>query len=80
MDLLVKTKTPSVLDLTLQSLGGLVMMSGPDTYEIDPDSGAYVVRSLSGNTSFLKFAITNQGYGEVVGETDKYQPGGDDGK
>lgn len=67
-DILVKTGNPDFLDRTVQHFGAAVVGGGmPDGYvKID---GAYVVRCF-GNPDFIKFAITNQGYGEVVGEFD----------
>lgn len=71
-DILVKTGSPKALDDTVNQLGGVVMQDGPDNY-FEHEDGVFVVRSLNGNSKFLKFAISKQGYGEVVGETDKYQ-------
>lgn len=63
-ELLVRTRNRDVLDRTLQTFGALVA-SNPE-----PD-GTYAVRTFPPNDArlgFIKFAITNQGYAEVVGE------------
>jgi hypothetical protein len=63
-ELLVKTPNPKALDQTSQQLGALV---GDHP---EPD-GSYVVRTFPPNDvklGFIKFAIKNQGYAEVVGE------------
>lgn len=63
-ELLVRTGNRDALDRTLQTFGALVA-SDPE-----PD-GTYAVRTFPPNDfklDFIKFAITNQGYAEVVGE------------
>ena len=61
-ELLVRTANRDALDRTLQQLGGLV------AEKPEPD-GTYVVRAFPPeNFGFLKFAIQNQGYAEIVGE------------
>jgi len=62
-DLLVKTGNPKVLDRTLNMIGAAVV-GAPDYRKVDD---CYIVRCF-GNADFIKFAINNQGYGEVVGE------------
>lgn len=65
-DILVKTANPQVLDQTVQTFGAAVIGGGmPGGYT--KVNGAYVVRCFS-NPDFVKFAITSQGYGEVVHE------------
>lgn len=68
-DLLVKTPNPQYLDSVAQQLfAGAVCGGGmPGGYQTDPETGAYIVR-VFGDPGFAKFAIKNQGYGEVVGE------------
>ena len=65
-DILVRTANPEMLDRTVQQLGPAVVVGAPDYIQVD---GCYVVR-VFGNPGFIKFAITNQGYGEVVRELD----------
>ena len=65
-DILVRTADPGLLDRTVQQLGPAVVVGAPDYIQVD---GCYVVR-VFGNPGFIKFAITNQGYGEVVRELD----------
>jgi hypothetical protein len=63
-ELLVRTLNRDMLDRTLQTFGALVA-SNPE-----PD-GTYAVRVFPPNDfklDFIKFACTNQGYAEVVGE------------
>lgn len=61
-DLVVRTRNPELLDSTVRQL---------------PGAAAVVEGSFNGDTcrvrvfgdpGFMKFAITNQGYGEIVGE------------
>jgi hypothetical protein len=68
-ELLVRTTNPRWLDDTLQQIGGVVCQHDDGAYvSLEPD--VYIVRAVSGNPGFLKFAITQQGYGTVVGERD----------
>jgi hypothetical protein len=60
-DILVRTANPSMLDTTA------VVVGAPDYVQVD---GCYVVR-VFGDPGFIKFAISNQGYGEVVRELDE---------
>jgi len=63
-ELLVRTPNPKALEQTIQHFGALV---GDHP---EPD-GSCVVRVFPPNDQkldFVKFAITNQGYAEVVGE------------
>lgn len=65
-ELLVETANPEALDATVQHFGAAVVGGGvPGGYVKEGD--AYVVRCF-GDAGFLRFAITNQGYGKVVGE------------
>ena len=66
-EILVKTENPTFLDETIQCLGGLVEQNADGSYRAEPD-GSYVIRGTDIN--FLRFAIENQGYGEIVGERD----------
>jgi hypothetical protein len=63
-ELIVRTGNRDMLDKTLQTFGALVS-SDPE-----PD-GTYLVRTFPPNDfklDFVKFAIKNQGYAEIVGE------------
>lgn len=87
VDLLVRTTNPKYLDETVQQLGPAVLVEeSPGLYlAIDDEDGwwkeggahGYVVRVLDGaHAGFVEFAITHQGYGEVVrrletGEVDR---------
>jgi len=66
-DILVRTASPEVLDRTVQQLGPAVVVGAPDYVQVD---GCYAVR-VFGDPGFIKFAITNQGYGEVVRELEE---------
>ena len=66
-ELLVRTSNPAWLDQTLQQLGGGVGQDAHGNY-MQTDPNVYVVRAMTGNVGLLRFAITNQGYGDVVGE------------
>lgn len=63
--LTVRTMNPDLLDETLASLPGCDAAVVHRSH--DPDAGTCKVRVLSG-LGFLKFAMENQGYGEVVAE------------
>jgi hypothetical protein len=65
-DLLVKVMNPAALDTTVQSFGAVVLEFAPGAY-IQEEPDVYIVRCF-GDHNFVKFAITQQGYGEVVGE------------
>lgn len=63
VDLTVKTVNPELLDRTVQQLGPAVVVEGSFNGE------TCTVRVLDiRSTGYLKFAITNQGYGEIVSE------------
>lgn len=66
-DILVKTVNPQVLDQALQAFGAAVIGGGGMPGGYIKVNGAYVVRCFS-DPDYIKFAITNQGYGEVVHE------------
>ena len=66
-DILVRTANPEMLDQTVQQLGPAVVVGAPDYVKVDD---CYVVR-VFGDPGFIKFAITNQGYGEVVRELEE---------
>lgn len=66
-DILVRTANPAALDETVQQLGPAAVVGGPHYVTMD---GCYVVR-VFGDPGYIKFAITNQGYGEVVRELDE---------
>jgi hypothetical protein len=66
-DILVRTANPEMLDQTVQQLGPAVVVGAPDYVKA---ACCYVVR-VFGNPGFIKFAITNQGYGEVVRELEQ---------
>jgi hypothetical protein len=68
-DLIVRTSNPEMLDRTVQQLGPAVVVEG--SY----DGETCRVR-VFGPTGFIKFALENQGYGELVREE---AIGGEDG-
>lgn len=68
-DILVRTVNPEALDRTVQNFGAAVVGGGMPSGYVMVD-GCYVVRCF-GDPGFIKFAITNQGYGEVVRELDE---------
>ena len=67
-DILVRTADPGLLDRTVQQLGPAIVIQGVAAPYMQVD-GCYIVR-VFGDPGFIKFAITNQGYGEVVRELD----------
>jgi len=68
-DLIVKTANPESLDKTLNNIGAVVMQNPDGSYPVV--KGGYRCRALNGNTDFLRFAIKNQGYGEIIGELEE---------
>lgn len=70
VDLLVRTANPDLLDQTVQSLGPAAVVGGGTPEGPVMVDGCYVVR-VFGNPGFIKFAITQQGYGEVVRTLDQ---------
>ena len=68
-DILVRTADPGLLDRTVQQLGPAIVIRGVAAPYMQVD-GCYIVR-VFGDPGFIKFAITNQGYGEVVRELEE---------
>lgn len=66
-DIRVATLNPDALDEVVQQLPRTAAVVVDGSY----DGTACTVRVLSGNPEFVRFAITNQGYGTLV-------PGGED--
>jgi hypothetical protein len=66
-DILVRATDPRLLDETVQQLGAAVVVGAPDYVTVD---GCWVVR-VFGDAGFITYAITSQGYGEVVRELDE---------
>ena len=64
-DLIVETNSPEALDVILQTFGAVVVQSDINKPTYMQKDGGYVVRCF-GNPDFIKFAITNQGYGKVL--------------
>lgn len=62
-DLIVRTANPKALDDTIQQLPGCAAAVVDGSF----DGDACRVRVLRG-LDFLRFAITQQGYGEIIGE------------
>lgn len=69
-DLIVKTGNPEALDRILQTFGAVVVQSDIDKPTYMQKNGGYVVRCF-GSPDFIKFAIKNQGYGEVLETLDQ---------
>lgn len=70
IDIIVKTANPAALDQILQTFGAVVVQSDINKPTYMQKDGGYVVRCF-GNVDFIKFAITNQGYGEVIKTLDE---------
>lgn len=60
-DLIVQTPDPELLDTTVQQLGPAVVVEG--TYD-----GTTCKVRVFGDPGYIKFALAQQGYGQVVGE------------
>lgn len=58
-DIVVETRNPEVLDQTVQQLGAAAVVDGSF------DGEKCLVR-VFGDPGFIKFAVTNQGYGKIV--------------
>jgi hypothetical protein len=58
-DITVRTANPKMLDSTVQQLGPAAVIDGSF------DGDTCIVR-IFGDPGFIKFAIKNQGYGEIV--------------
>lgn len=68
-DILVKTNNPDGLDKIVNGYGAALVGGGmPNGYKIV--DGCYVVRCF-GDSGFIKFMISNQGYGEFVRELEE---------
>ena len=63
-ELLIKTGNRDALDKTLISLGGLIS----ETPEYRLGEKLWIVRTISGDIDFIKFAIKNQGYCQIIEE------------
>lgn len=64
-DIIVSTGDPAGLDRILQQFGAVVVQSNIDIPTYKEQDGGYVVRVM-GDPGFVKFMITNQGYGKVI--------------
>lgn len=60
-DLIVVTANPAMLDETVQQLGPAAVVN--DSY-----NGESCRVRVFGDPGFIRFAIQNQGYGEIIGE------------
>ncbi len=64
-DIKIKVGNPAAFEKTVQSLGTCALLQNADgSYVVDAD-GHYTLRIFE-NSGFIKFAITNQGYGTIV--------------
>lgn len=63
IDLVVATRNPQLLDTTIRALPMVAAQVLPDTFD-----GTKCVVRATGDVKFLKFALANQGYGEVLDE------------
>lgn len=61
-DIKIRTANPEGLDGTVQQLPMVAAVVVENSW----DGDTCIVRVLGGDPGFVKFAITNQGYGEVV--------------
>lgn len=61
----IRTDAPKDVDAILNQFGGIIAQHSDGTYrQVAPRT--YEVRSITNNVGFLKFAVENQGYAEVV--------------
>jgi hypothetical protein len=65
-DILVDTSNPDGLDRILQTFGAALVGGGMEGGYTKQD-GHYIARCFF-NADFVKFAITHQGYGTVIGD------------
>lgn len=66
-DFLIECGNPEAFDKTIQQLGAATLVGGGTEQGYVKKDGCYVMRVFA-NSSFLKFAIENQGYGKVIRE------------
>ena len=66
-DFYVDTHNPKRLDETLNRFGAALIQENSQDYR--RVNGHYIVRCFS-DPNFIKFMITNQGYGTVIDEQD----------
>ena len=61
----IKVNNPAAFDRTVQSIGACALLQKADgSYETDAE-GNYTLRIFA-NAWYIKFAITQQGYGIIV--------------
>lgn len=75
-DLIVRTNAVDLLDQTVRTLPMVNACVVDGTW--DPDARTCHVRVL-GNVGFFRFAMANQGYGDVLGEVNQEPAGGETG-
>lgn len=64
-DFLIGCDNPELFDKTIQNMGAAALVQQGDEYI--RREGCYVMR-VFGDPGFLKFAIKNQGYGNIIKE------------
>lgn len=64
-DFLIKCGNPDAFDTTIQQLGAAALIEGNAKGTYLQKDGYYVMR-VFGDAGYLKFAIQQQGYGEII--------------
>lgn len=71
VDLVVRTGNPRLLDATMSQLPGTHARVVDGSWS--PEESTCRLR-VSGDAGFARFALSNQGYGDVVGEASPSDP------
>ena len=72
-DFLIECRNPEAFDNTIQQLGAAVLLNGGEKGNYTKKYGYHVMR-VFGDSGFLKFAIQNQGYGNIIKELNELIP------
>jgi len=66
-DFLIECKNPEAFDKTINQWGAVLFDGGKKGNYVADKDGYYTMR-VYGDPGFIKFAITNQGYGKIIKE------------
>lgn len=66
-DFLIECNDPQAFDSIVQTLGTAVLYDGGTPGNYVKQDGYYIMR-IFGDPGFIKFAISNQGYGKIIKE------------
>ena len=66
-DFLIECGNPKAFDKTIRQLGAAVLINAGQEDNYTMKEGYYIMR-VFGDAGFIKFAISNQGYGKIIKE------------